>query len=333
MTKNVSSTKTWKAMEDGPAVDAEMERIVALSDDALDAELTAAGFDVPALDAKNAAFIEGLQKSRATHGDAADSLRRARALIASRAPRAAKAPIARRWRTRITTARNDPRFSAPAAILFRNRETKEATDEELVQLLLDTFRSAGRDRREVTTDRVVPEGIVAARTPAARGVLDGSVRAPEDIDVALFAAPMARSSPGPIRGGGCARGARARRGAHRHSKGQARHGARAVLGRARDPGILGASRLRRDQARPRRAAHGRGEEFRIEREADDAVELLMPEALLSGHVPEERPSTRRARRRAAVWDVAGDHGAEVDGAGRGTVRDVGIEGRGGYARG
>jgi lysyl-tRNA synthetase class I len=41
---------------------------------------------------------------------------------------------------RITTARNDPRFFAPAAILFRNRETKEATDEELLQLL-DTLEA------------------------------------------------------------------------------------------------------------------------------------------------------------------------------------------------
>ncbi len=66
MTKNTSPAKTWKAIEDGPASDAEMHRILALSDAALDAELTDAGVDVPALDAKNAAFIQGLQKRRAT---------------------------------------------------------------------------------------------------------------------------------------------------------------------------------------------------------------------------------------------------------------------------
>jgi hypothetical protein len=139
MTKNISPAKTWKAIEDASASDAEMDRILALSDDALDAELTAAGFDVPALDAKNAAFIQGLQKSRATHSDAADRLRRARALIASRPARREKLDRAT-LEARITTARNDPRFSAPAAILFRNRETKEATDDELAQLL-DTLEA------------------------------------------------------------------------------------------------------------------------------------------------------------------------------------------------
>jgi len=129
----------WKAMEDGPAVDAEMERILALSDEALDAELTAAGFDVPALDAKNAAFIQGLHEARAAHGDAADRLRRARMLIASRPARREKLDRAT-IEARIATARNDPRFSAPAAILFRNRETKEATDDELL-LLLDTLEA------------------------------------------------------------------------------------------------------------------------------------------------------------------------------------------------
>ncbi len=137
MTKK--SSKTWDAMKNESAVDAEMARILALSDTALDAELTAAGFDVPALDAKNAAFIQSLQNNRATHGDAADRLRRARALMASRPARREKLDRAT-LEARITTARNDPRFSAPAAILFRNRETKEATDEELLQLL-DTLEA------------------------------------------------------------------------------------------------------------------------------------------------------------------------------------------------
>ena len=132
MTKK--SSKTWDAMKNESAVDAEMARILALSTEELDAELTAAGFDVPALDAKNAAFIQSLERNRATHGDAADRLRRARALMASRPARREKLDRAT-LEARITTARNDPRFSAPAAILFRNRETKEATDEELLQLL------------------------------------------------------------------------------------------------------------------------------------------------------------------------------------------------------
>jgi len=137
MTKK--SSKTWDAMKNESAVDAEMARILALSTEELDAELTAAGFDVPALDAKNAAFIQSLERNRATHGDAADRLRRARALMASRPARREKLDRAT-LEARITTARNDPRFSAPAAILFRNRETKEATDEELLQLL-DTLEA------------------------------------------------------------------------------------------------------------------------------------------------------------------------------------------------
>jgi len=137
MTKKPS--KTWDAIEAAATSDAEMDRILALSDDALNAELSAAGVDVPALDAKNAAFIEELKRNRATHGDAADRLRRARALLASRPARRGKLDRATLL-ARIETARSDPRFSAPAAILFRNRETKEATDEELSQLL-DTLEA------------------------------------------------------------------------------------------------------------------------------------------------------------------------------------------------
>jgi hypothetical protein len=137
MTKKPS--KTWDAIEEAASSDAEMDRILALSTEELDAELSAAGFDVAALDANTAAFIEGLEKNRALHGDAADRLRRARALMASRPARRGKLDRAT-LEARITTARNDPRFSAPAAILFRNRETKEATDEELLQLL-DTLEA------------------------------------------------------------------------------------------------------------------------------------------------------------------------------------------------
>ncbi len=134
-----SAAKEWKAIENGSESEAEMDRILGLSDDALSAELTAAGFDVPALDATNAAFIEGLKQSRDMHGDAADRLRRARARLASRHARRDKLDRATLL-SRIETARNDPRFSAPAAILFRNRETREATDEELSQFL-DTLEA------------------------------------------------------------------------------------------------------------------------------------------------------------------------------------------------
>jgi hypothetical protein len=137
MTKK--SSKAWDAIEKESTADAEMDRILALSDGALDDELTAAGFDVPALDAKNATFIEELQRGREMHGDAADRLRRARTLLASRPARRGKLDRAT-LEARVEVARNDPRFSAPAAILFRNRETKDATDEELEQLL-DTLEA------------------------------------------------------------------------------------------------------------------------------------------------------------------------------------------------
>ena len=133
MTKKRSPEETWKALEDQAAED-DAQRLLAASDAEIDAELAAAGVDTAAASARGLDFIAHLTATRDKHADAADRLRRARALLASRPPRRGKLPR-KELEERVEAARRDPRFSAPAAILFRNRETGEATDAELEDLL------------------------------------------------------------------------------------------------------------------------------------------------------------------------------------------------------
>jgi hypothetical protein len=56
-----SATNAWAAIEEGGEADAEMDRILGLCDDALCTELTAAGFDVPALDEELSQFLDTLE--------------------------------------------------------------------------------------------------------------------------------------------------------------------------------------------------------------------------------------------------------------------------------
>jgi hypothetical protein len=133
MTKKRTPAETWKALEDLSAED-DAARILAASDADITAELTAAGVDTAAVATRGADFIARLTANREKQSDAADRLRRARTLLASRPARRGKIPRDE-LEKRVETARRDPRFSAPAAILFRNRETGEATDDELEELL------------------------------------------------------------------------------------------------------------------------------------------------------------------------------------------------------
>jgi hypothetical protein len=132
MTPKRTPVEVFAALEKMEADD-DAERILAMSSDEVNAELAAHGFDVPAVTARGAAFVERMKEQRAIYEGAANRLDRARAIVGSRPPRREKLPRVDLL-ARLERARRDPRFSAPAAILFRNRPVAEASDEELEQL-------------------------------------------------------------------------------------------------------------------------------------------------------------------------------------------------------
>jgi hypothetical protein len=113
--------------------DDEAERILAMSPDEVNAELAAQGFDVPAVTTRGVEFVGRMKAQREIYERASNRLDRARAMLGSRSPRREKLPRVALL-ARLETVRHDPRFSAPAAILFRNRPVVEASDDELEQL-------------------------------------------------------------------------------------------------------------------------------------------------------------------------------------------------------
>ena len=130
--------ETWAALE-AAADEDEMERILALTDEEVDAELAAEGFDPAAERARGATLARELLADRerqAWQGPAHDKLEAARARFASRPPRRVKL-LRPELLAQIERARNDPRFSGQATVMYRNRGGEEATDEELEALLTE----------------------------------------------------------------------------------------------------------------------------------------------------------------------------------------------------
>jgi hypothetical protein len=123
----------WKAIEDQRDND-EMERILALSDAELDAELVAMGFDPekeralgPIQAQQAAAQVEAQEKER-------EEQRQAQSRLSAIRARRGKLDDAT-LRERIKQAKEDPRLPQRAAVLFRNRSTEAAKTEELESIL------------------------------------------------------------------------------------------------------------------------------------------------------------------------------------------------------
>ncbi len=119
------------------ALDDELERITALSDEELDREMKAEGFN-PAAIGENGARFAAEQMARrerlAWQAEAHDRLELVRAKLSARAQ---VRPVRSRDEllTRIAKARLDPRLAQPVAVMFRNRVADEASDEELESIL------------------------------------------------------------------------------------------------------------------------------------------------------------------------------------------------------
>jgi hypothetical protein len=121
------------AQED--AIAKEMDRVASLSEEDLDRELAAAGFDPEEVGREGAAFARKLLEMREREAPAAESLAAERARLVRIAARRGKLSRAE-LEARIARAQRDPRLPAPVAMMFRNRPVgAEAPDDELESIL------------------------------------------------------------------------------------------------------------------------------------------------------------------------------------------------------
>lgn len=114
---------------------AEKYRTMSVAD--LDAELRAGGHDPDALRAEGARLAARLTADRerlAWQVDAAEALARQQARVDANTGRYADTPRAEVL-ARIEVACRDPRLAQPVAVMYRNRQGDDATDDELRALL------------------------------------------------------------------------------------------------------------------------------------------------------------------------------------------------------
>ena len=127
----------WKAIKEMEIQD-DVDEVLAMSDAELDAYLVANGGDPAKIRAAGEALAKDLDASRDRLAWQEEAQKKLNAFRAQADARWA-APREKLSRTellaRIERARNDPRFSAPVTVLFRNRKQAESTDEELEALL------------------------------------------------------------------------------------------------------------------------------------------------------------------------------------------------------
>jgi hypothetical protein len=126
--------ETWKALEQQRRDD-EISRFLAKSPSEVDASLRAAGHDPAAVRAEGVAFAKQLVADRdrlAWQRDAAEGMARARARF-ERGLSSKYAALPRKdLLERLAQASKGPQ---PAAAMFRNRKTEEASDDELRAIL------------------------------------------------------------------------------------------------------------------------------------------------------------------------------------------------------
>jgi hypothetical protein len=117
--------------------DDDMEEILRMTPEAIDAELREHGGDPAAIRARGDALAKELAAEHDRNAWKYDVRKKLDAVRAADADIAAKrVPLPRaEILSRLDAARKSPRFAAPVAALFRDRKAEESTDEELQQLL------------------------------------------------------------------------------------------------------------------------------------------------------------------------------------------------------
>jgi hypothetical protein len=137
--KKRSPAEAWSALEKQARED-EIERFLALPSSEVDARLRAAGHDPAAVRAEGVALAKTLSAARerlAWQAAAAAGLAEAQARFAARTAQTRKyAGLSRgELEKLVTAAQRSPRFAQPVAVMFRNRKTEEASEEELRAIL------------------------------------------------------------------------------------------------------------------------------------------------------------------------------------------------------
>lgn len=115
----------------------DMEEILRMTPEEIDAELRARCGDPAAIRARGEALAKELEAARGPAEWKYDVRKKVEAVRAADADVAARrVPMARAEIVkRLAAARQSPRFAAPVAALFRERKEEESTDEELQRLL------------------------------------------------------------------------------------------------------------------------------------------------------------------------------------------------------
>ena len=134
--KKCTPTESWDAVRRQAEQD-EIDRFLQKTPAEVDASLRASGHDPATVRAEGEAFVKKIQANQdrlAWQKEAAEGLAKEQARLAARPPRYTGLSH-RELLERLTTARANPRFVQPVAILFRNRKAEEASEEELRAIL------------------------------------------------------------------------------------------------------------------------------------------------------------------------------------------------------
>ena len=141
--KKRSAAQLWKAIKDQEIED-DLAEIEAMSDAELDGYISANGGDPAAIRARGEALVKGLLESRqrlSWHGDMESKLDAFRKMAEATRTRT---PLPRaELLARLSVARSNPLFAAPAAMLFQKKSAEASTDEEL-QAMLDELELLAR---------------------------------------------------------------------------------------------------------------------------------------------------------------------------------------------
>jgi hypothetical protein len=129
----------WKSIKEAEIQD-DIDEVLAMSDAELDAYIAANGGDPAKIHADGEALAKELDASRdrlGWHDDMEKKLTAFRAVAAAKraTPRTSEKLSREDLLVRIAQARQDPRFAAPVAALFRSKTPEASTDEELTALL------------------------------------------------------------------------------------------------------------------------------------------------------------------------------------------------------
>jgi hypothetical protein len=146
--KKRTPQQTWDALERQARHD-EIEHFLAMSDEEVDERLRAAGFDPEQVAAEGEALANKLSDDRerlAWQVRAAEGMAREQARVAALRGKFAglsKAELV----ARIKAAKSDPRLAQPVSVMFRNRKTEEASEDEL-RAILEEIEALAEKKKE-----------------------------------------------------------------------------------------------------------------------------------------------------------------------------------------